>query len=120
MRIPGITTAAVTVVALAVLGHGLAVPGASMSASTAAFLTSTESATSNSTSTELETRGELAALEARRRRRKGGGRRKKGPKNNKVECSPEPCTLDCDPLFILITLGTSCLICHVITDCPQV
>lgn len=114
MRIPGITTAAATVAALAVLGHGLAVPEASISASTfadpqAAGLAFTEQpATSNSTITELVTRGELAALGPSRRRRKGARRRARKPKNNKISCSPHPCALDCNSIFTLVTLGVAC------------
>ncbi|KAL5866910.1 hypothetical protein ACKVWC_010800 [Pyricularia oryzae] len=96
MRIPGITTAAATVAALAVLGHGLAVPEASVSASTfadpqATGLAFTEQpATSNSTIAELVTRGELAALGPSRRRRKGARRRARKPKKKQNLMLPSP------------------------------
>ncbi|TLS21731.1 uncharacterized protein PpBr36_09258 [Pyricularia pennisetigena] len=120
MKTPGITTAATTVVALAVFAQGLTVPGASATAPAVDFSTVAEPAISNSTGTKLVSRGELMALDTARRRRKGGRRRERGKKNNKVECPPEPCAFDCDLLWILATWGASCLICHVMTDCPMV
>ncbi|KAI6357089.1 hypothetical protein MCOR25_007729 [Pyricularia grisea] len=108
MKIPGITTAAATVIALAILGNGLTVPKASTEASAVTFATITEPATSNLTTTELETMDELTARglpRADRRKKKGGRKRKLG---RRPKCTPKQCERDCDPLVVIPTLGISC------------